>query len=188
LKWECFKCGECCRKLDVLITDNEKKRIENYLLRNDRKKDKKKFRKRLSKYSGQHGHVRDVMDDSYWFIIHPCPLLTKDNKCSVYPVRTYNCRVWNCWRKSLSEPFPTAERLVEETRGNPEVTRRVLNSIIGMDSKQSEIKAEKNEIQCPYFRECDHKKGLCFSVDHWKCRLFEQIAVRKIKLQHPEVV
>lgn len=44
-----------------------------------------------------------------WIVAAPCPFLTEDGRCDVYPVRPYNCRRYLCGREDpWREPYDRA--------------------------------------------------------------------------------
>ncbi len=82
---DCNGCGNCCME-SVGINLIEFLNILEYL------RDKEEIRKKsLSK----------IID--YYFLEYlekkPCPFKEKDNRCSIYPVRPLNCRLFGHWTK-----------------------------------------------------------------------------------------
>jgi len=75
---DCTKCGNCCRKIRVVLNHSDIKRFakglnisvtqfkEQYLVESDEK-------------------------GKFWFKTEPCPFLI-NNKCSQYPLRPASCR------------------------------------------------------------------------------------------------
>ena len=92
LPWHCQMSGDCCRAVGtVLMTPEEQQEI-------------------LAFISVEKANTLEwTHDETTKFVrlrAHPCPLLLPDNRCSVYPVRPYNCRRWGCFRADVkTEPL-----------------------------------------------------------------------------------
>lgn len=77
-KADCLECGNCCRSISPIVTDNDIHKI--------------------SKYWGEKPSVlRDKYfsidkEDDYVFNQQPCPFLGADNYCSIYEHRPRACR------------------------------------------------------------------------------------------------
>lgn len=82
--WRCGQTGDCCRITPaVRLHKDELTAILDY--RPDLKTQALPW--------------RDMGDGFLELKAAPCPLLTADNRCSVYPVRPYVCRRFLCFRE-----------------------------------------------------------------------------------------
>lgn len=75
---ECLECGNCCRSISPIVTDNDINRISRHL--------KEKPSALKEKY-----FVIDEEGD-YVFRQQPCPFLGQDNYCHIYEYRPRACR------------------------------------------------------------------------------------------------
>ena len=93
LPWHCSKSADCCQGPRLVMTRQEHALLEATTHRS------------LLTEPAPRGLVA--------MLGAPCPML-KDNLCSVYPVRPYNCRRFGCYRPDVTkEPFEkgTVEQL-----------------------------------------------------------------------------
>lgn len=90
LPFVCRHCGKCCRKLGTTWKASDIKRAATYLEISPRT-----F---VEEYLG---HTLDTMDKEVLFKYEidstktqPCPFLTANNECTIYPVRPYGCQMY----------------------------------------------------------------------------------------------
>ncbi len=79
----CFKCGECCRKEQILLTNKELELIKTI--------------------TGHSFEVEKAQNNKY-LSKNSCPFL-KENFCSIYEIRPCQCRLYHCGRVNESD-FP----------------------------------------------------------------------------------
>lgn len=93
--WKCFDgCSGCCA--NVCMTIEERNAIFDVV----------DFPTRINLIERLETEYRG---SNRLFLHGPCPLLTEDNKCSVYDVRPLNCRKFMCGRKSIDEELRFSE-------------------------------------------------------------------------------
>jgi len=75
--FECEKCGQCCINSPPIFTEDEARKIADFL------------KKRIEELP-----LIPVLHFSriLYKTKRPCPFLSKDRKCSIYPVRGIQCR------------------------------------------------------------------------------------------------
>jgi Fe-S-cluster containining protein len=90
LPWECHKSGDCCRIPEAVTMT-----VEEAALIVAQRPD---IQGRLSAHPENAKFVK--------LAAQPCPLLTDEGLCSVYDIRPYNCRRFQCYRPDpAKEPF-----------------------------------------------------------------------------------
>lgn len=123
----CTGCGACCKREEgeVYITQKELKAIERYL-----KKQERPFPAMYMKKES----------DEIWSIeIGPqgaCPFLDSENRCSIQPVKPWQCSAYPFWPEVMQSEFAweeearfcegmnqgevhSAEEIEEEMKGDP---------------------------------------------------------------------
>lgn len=74
---DCLKCGNCCKTISPIVTDNDISRIAP------------KLKLKPSEFI-EHYLLMDS-DNDYVFRQAPCPFLGHDNYCSIYAIRPRAC-------------------------------------------------------------------------------------------------
>ena len=76
---DCTKCANCCRTLQIVVTDKDVPMIARHL--------NMAVEEFVAAYL-----ERDVEDGGYRIKTTPCPFLGADNLCTIYDVRPEKCR------------------------------------------------------------------------------------------------
>lgn len=76
-KSDCLSCANCCKNISPIIEFEDIHRIAPYL--------------NLSAGDFIKNHLEMDEDGDFVFQTKPCPMLGKDNKCSIYEVRPKAC-------------------------------------------------------------------------------------------------
>jgi Fe-S-cluster containining protein len=100
---ECFKCGECCRRLfsTLIVTREELDLIE----------EKTGIRLPVKK---------EVRTNRFSLAGEACPFL-KNNQCSIHAFRPCMCRMWHCGRlKAEDKPLEYISEIKRLMVENPE--------------------------------------------------------------------
>lgn len=131
-------CSHCCRSAheQVAVLRNEAGLIAGYIMANNL--DSQDLRFRLAKYADLQERIEAVLGNrpegdysgriaSAWAdkseLQTACPLLDlRTDRCSVYPVRPWNCRTYD----SISE-----DECKKRRRGEPADVRGIPNEIVG---------------------------------------------------------
>ncbi|MFW6006930.1 MAG: YkgJ family cysteine cluster protein [Halanaerobiales bacterium] len=87
-EYDCRKCGNCCKKLTITLTDEEIKDISEYL--------------NISCEKMKEKYIERKTDYGYILQSRSCPFL-KNNKCSIYEYRPEVCRSFpNLHKKNIN--------------------------------------------------------------------------------------
>jgi uncharacterized protein len=77
---DCTVCGNCCKEVSPLLSENEVERLAGHLGMTS------------SKFASEYLKPAERSENAPWVMRErPCPFL-KDNRCSVYEYRPANCR------------------------------------------------------------------------------------------------
>ena len=104
LPWRCSGRGDCCRQLEVVMTQEERALVLR-VAPEDRRPLWKPDRDGFAVMKGA-----------------PCPFLTDDVRCAIYEHRPFNCRRFRCYRVG-NEPWE-----VDEHGNCRNVTERLIQS------------------------------------------------------------
>lgn len=147
----CQKCGaQCCKYGSPVVSAQEYRQIINYCHRDYFKKLKNSF---------------------YLIPENPCPYLTKNNKCSIQPVKPLDCKIYPCGIilkkntlvSSISQRCPAKFILPNQ------YTKKAIDLMNRMPTNQKKEMAKYNKVYNFDMQDKNHPFGLEVVLDLYGC-------------------